>query len=312
LAVLHRNFIPTGVLAVKRDSASIIQARQIDLVDYLAQLGHHPTKIRHNDFWYLSPLRSEKNASFKIDRSKNLWYDHGIGVGGDLIDFGMRFYGVSFPDLLPILENTLPIPMAVLRPPAAHEKKVSPILITGTGKIADLHLKEYLTERKIPAALADRYCVEVEFELYGRKIHAIGFKNDSGGYELRNRQIKISSSPKDITTISSGSGTVLVFEGFFDFLSYQAIQGSWSAGASFAEVTAPNFLVLNTLAFFERSRVIMEMHDNVYLYLDRDSAGMARTEQALAWSAKYVDRSLMYAAHKDLNDFLRHGANPPK
>jgi len=30
-------------------------------------------------YWYLSPLREEKEASFKVNRKKNVWYDHGIG-----------------------------------------------------------------------------------------------------------------------------------------------------------------------------------------------------------------------------------------
>lgn len=37
-------------------------ARQIDLVDYLASLGHQPQKVRNQDYWYLSPLREEKNT----------------------------------------------------------------------------------------------------------------------------------------------------------------------------------------------------------------------------------------------------------
>lgn len=54
------------------------QAKHIDLVDYLATLGHHPEKIRNNDYWYLSPLREEKTASFKVNRKLNVWYDHGV------------------------------------------------------------------------------------------------------------------------------------------------------------------------------------------------------------------------------------------
>ena len=52
------------------------QANQIDMVDYLSSLGFQPTSVRGNDYWYLSPLRDEKKASFKIQRSKNVWYDH--------------------------------------------------------------------------------------------------------------------------------------------------------------------------------------------------------------------------------------------
>jgi DNA primase len=64
------------------------EAREIDLVDYLASLGHIPRKMNGADYWYLSPLRDEKTPSFKINRQKGVWYDHGTGQGGDIIDFG--------------------------------------------------------------------------------------------------------------------------------------------------------------------------------------------------------------------------------
>jgi hypothetical protein len=57
---------------------TMAQAKQTDLVDYLAFLGHRPQKVRNEDYWYLSPLREEKTASFKVNRKKNVWYDHGV------------------------------------------------------------------------------------------------------------------------------------------------------------------------------------------------------------------------------------------
>ena len=67
-------------------------AKQLDLVDYLASLGHHPQKIRNQDYWYLSPLRDEKTASFKVNRHHNVWFDHGVGQGGNLLDFGIKYH----------------------------------------------------------------------------------------------------------------------------------------------------------------------------------------------------------------------------
>ena len=58
-------------------------AKQIDLVDYLASLGHQPQKVNNQDYWYLSPLRDEKTPSFKINRKLNVWYDHATGKGGN-------------------------------------------------------------------------------------------------------------------------------------------------------------------------------------------------------------------------------------
>jgi len=55
----------------------------------------------------------------------------------------------------------------------------------------------------------------------------------------------------------------------------------------------------------ENSRQLMEEHQKIYLYLDRDLAGVKNTESALLWSDKYVDKSDLYKNHKDLNDYLK-------
>ena len=82
------------------------QARQIDLVDYLESIGYHPKKITGNDHWYLSPLRQEQTASFKVNRKLNLWYDHGTGKGGSLVDFGILYFNCSVKDLLVRLKDS--------------------------------------------------------------------------------------------------------------------------------------------------------------------------------------------------------------
>jgi len=49
---------------------------------------------------------------------------------------------------------------------------------------------------------------------------------------------------------------------------------------------------------------LMEQNDKVYLYLDRDEAGIKNTQTAFQWDKKYIDRSHLYKNHKDLNDYL--------
>ena len=68
------------------------EGNKLDLVEYLFSLGFTPTKISGNNYWYISPLRHEKEASFKIDRHKNAWYDHGAGKGGTVVDFVMQYF----------------------------------------------------------------------------------------------------------------------------------------------------------------------------------------------------------------------------
>ncbi len=155
----------------------------------------------------------------------------------------------------------------------------------------------YLQDRKIPVKIAEKYCKEVDFELYGKRYFAVGFENKSGGVELRNQHFKGSSSPKDVTLISfSTIKKIAVFGGFISFLSYQTLHQK--------DAPLTNFLVLNSLSFFEKSRQLMEENQKVYLYLDSDEAGMKNTQTALKWERKYIDRSHLYKNHKDLNDYL--------
>ena len=53
-------------------------------------------------------------------------------------------------------------------------------------------------------------------------------------------------------------------------------------------------LILNSIAFFERSRENMEQYANIYLFLDHDKMGMAYTKQALTWGRKYQDARKCY------------------
>jgi len=145
--------------------------------------------------------------------------------------------------------------------------------------------------------LAEKYCQEVRYELHEKNYVALGFKNDTGGYELRNPYFKASSSPKDITTFKNGSAEATVFEGFFDFLSYLARLKN-------QEQRPTDFLILNSVSFFQKARPILEQYQAINLYLDRDNTGKNVTHEALKISPKYQDKSGSYQLHKGLNDWL--------
>ncbi|MDB5143615.1 MAG: Toprim-like [Mucilaginibacter sp.] len=276
--------------------------REMDMVDYLASLGYEPAKPSRNgvDFYYLSPLRNEGDPSFHVNRKKNCWYDHGLGAGGNLVEFALRYFRCTAEDL----PDKFGIDFSFHQ---THERSFNPhwemdetetkITITGERPLWSYPLKNYLHERHIPVAVAERFCKEVSYESNGHSFYAIGFKNDAGGYELRNKIFKQSSSPKDITTISNGAKTVQVFEGFFDFLTYKTLHPELPEKAF-------DFVVLNGVSLFERARPFMEQHEAIGLWLDRDTTGMSYTKYALSLNKNYHDESVLYPKHKDLNDWL--------
>ena len=391
------------------------EGNKIDLVEYLFSLGFTPTKIRVNDHWYLSPFRDEKEASFKIDKDKNIWYDHGAGKGGTEVDFVMQYFSCDVAKVLQKLSSYQQVPQKrfvatesssfVIVPEVQHQEvfdennnivktqksnqqrppfhlhenslinhkdtaETAIEIIAVKQPITDMVLCRYLNQRRIDKTVADTYCYEVVFKFSNKyaKHVAIGFKNSAGGYELRNSFFKLSSSPKYVTYINATEGnldtkkeieknvfsplndlkkeeknddknflsqlsnvsqkdtlksisksdikdrvkeqneaikqakSIVVFEGFFDFLTYQTIHQNQIQPLT-------DFLILNSLAFFERSLMLMEKHGHINLYFDHDDAGKKSLDIALKRSPKYKDESSLYDGCKDLNDWVMNFGN---
>ncbi|TDH17782.1 DNA primase [Segetibacter sp. 3557_3] len=290
-----------------RKAPSFTEAKQYDIVEYLAKLGHLPDKVSKQDYWYHSPLRLERTPSFKVNRSLNRWYDHGIGKGGNIIDFAVLYHQCTPAESLAKIAGNSFIHDPVVRgsePGNVKPENEKKIHIVKESSLHSFSLCRYLNQRKISIEIASEFCREITYELYGKTYNAIGFKNDLGGYELRNPFIKLSSSPKGITTIQKLSKNVTVFEGFTDFLSYLSIQD--------LKATETNFAVLNSLSFFETSRQFLDQHETILLYLDRDKAGQNYSRYALSLSPRYQDKSSLYQNYKDLNEWVMHIGKSPQ
>lgn len=279
----------------------IEDVKKLDLVDYLASLGFHPERIRNHDYWYLSPLRDERTASFKIDRIRNNWYDHGEGRGGTIIDFGMAYFGCEIPELLQKMEKYktahLALPHQIAHRPTAIGSDERRIVVLGQGPLADSLLIGYLENRRISFEVANQFCREIAYRVGKLDYAAIGFPNDKGGFELRSPGFKGSSSPKSPTFLPAKSPGLRIFEGFFDFLSFQEV-------GRVLDLPASNFLILNSLAFLREGIPLVRQFSPVKTFFDHDQAGRRATEQIRQVAPGVVDASSFYQDAKDLNEWL--------
>lgn len=286
----------------------IKDAKQIDLVNYLLRLGYRPQKVSNDDYWYLSPLREEKTASFKVNKPYNIWYDFGLAKGGNLIDFGILYHKCSVSEFLDMLtqQKTLSfhqsISLNIERPNVEAVEKGKIHIQDVKNPIQSTVLFQYLSSRKIPVEIASRFCKEIDFLLYDKKYTVIGFPNNAGGYELRSQDFKGSSSPKDITMLGNGQAKrIHLFEGFFDFLSFQAIH---HRKLSLLSNQQPSFLILNSIGFLKKIKPKLDQYQSIHLFLDRDTIGLATTQQLLQLGSRYKDESVLYSKYKDLNEYL--------
>ena len=277
------------------------QARQISIVEYLAQCGFQPQYIKGADHWYLSPIREENTASFKVNIKRNAWFDFGIGEGGNLIDLGIRLHRCSVEELLARLSAgnyalSFHQPSVVNPGRDTDEPRIT---VLGAEPLHSPSLVAYITGRGIDLTAARWYCREVSFSIADKTYTAVGFENRSGGYELRNPWFKGSSSPKDITVISShdNAQAVCLVEGFMDFLSLQRLRK--------LPDTPTDIIVLNSVALVGKSIELLGDYREVYQYLNHDGAGQTAAEKLTQAGIHAIDSSSFYRGHNDINDYLQ-------
>ncbi|WP_162055467.1 toprim domain-containing protein [Pontibacter pamirensis] len=284
----------------------------LSITDYLASQGIQPVRRKGGDWWYVSPIRpAEYSPSFKVSTKLNRWYDHGTGEGGKVFDLALRLHPTGtiqetikslFSQFFLSQANDVPGLKQGERHPAkvsqnrahAPEPGITVLDVQELGQSS--HLTCYLRKRGIRLSTAKPYCKEVKFVIEGREYQAIGFGNRSGGYELRSAWFKGSSSPKDITFVDNGSGTVCLLEGFMDFLSLLELKSQ--------HPDKSNFLVLNSASLTDRSLGLLRQHQGVYFFLDRDQAGRRVAESLQCSGVEGIDCSAFYNGHKDVNEYL--------
>jgi putative mobilizable transposon, excision protein len=282
---------------------NIDQIKKIKLQEFLATIDCKPVKQYGVNLMYLSPLRTEKHASFKVNTEHNLWYDFGIGRGGNIIDLAELLYhssDVSY--LIHQIERNAPSCVSVSLPtakPNTPQNSFENLLVLSISHPA---LIKYLGERCIDIEIARTVCKELHFDTRGKHYFSIGFPNIAGGYEIRNPFFKGGITPKDISLFHNEESkqSCFVFEGFIDFLSFMMLRRKENDG-----LKRQDYLVLNSVSNVKKALEPLSHYENVQCFLDNDEAGRNAYLQLSKELGKPVtDASTLYNGYKDLNEYL--------
>ena len=85
--------------------------QRLSLLDYLRHQNWTGRSVGlHQEFVGLCPLHPETHPSFYVNASKNVFYCHGCGQGGDLLRFVQLSRNLSFPQAVAHLKNHLGLP----------------------------------------------------------------------------------------------------------------------------------------------------------------------------------------------------------
>ena len=253
------------------------------------------------DMWF-SPFRDETRASLHIDREKNLWNDFGLGQGGSIVQLVMLARRCSCRDAEAFIASLGPCKYEKPEPSAQRSE------IKAVRDIRSDYLVNYLQKRKIPLELARQYLREVIVHnpQKGMNFTLLGFPNNMGGYAL-NAPTRFKSTTKAaVTTINTegkisvtpGAKSVAVFEGFFDFLSWQVMQSN--------KTPSCDVVVLNSVNNLQKATAYIGAHEKIMGFLDNDEAGQkCQTALERMFPGRVTDMSDLYGKYNDLNEMLQ-------
>ena len=282
------------------EQTDIDMIRRIPLADFLARLGHEPVRRSGNELWYRAPYRNERTPSFRVNVAKQLWYDFGLGKGGDIFTLAGEFaQSVDFMEQARFIAKAANMVVDRSEKPTYQPKPAEPAF-EGVEAVPLLRspLTDYLAERGIPYAVASHHCFRLNYGVRGKRYFAVGFPNMAGGYEVRSRHFKGCIPPKDVSLVkleNTAADVCSVFEGFMDFLS-----------AATLGLETGDCLVLNSVSNVEKAMKYLDGYGRIDCYFDRDEAGR-RTLDVLGkrHGGRACDRSALYDGCKDLNEYLQ-------
>lgn len=267
-------------------------------LDYLGK----PAKKTANGFLYSAPWRTDSHPSLSVTANGRGWHDMATGEHGSVIDLVMRCLNSrdvrrACEELEHQRPGSFSFSQSILEE-NGEKKKEGSFQKFEVVKLQSRGLFAYLYQRKVNIDIAKQFLQEAHYSFNegDSYLYALAYPNDLGGYELRSSFFKGGTTPKGITThLNRENAPVIVFEGFFDMLSFATLCGG----------VKHNYVVLNSIAMKEAAiKALKALRNQVYLCLDNDKAGDDITAWFLQQLPSVIDIRERFAPAKDVNEYL--------
>jgi len=266
---------------------------KINIRTVLESFNLFPVKENRKTAFYFALDREEIIPSFSVNFVKNKAFDFGTGKSYDVISIVQQMNQCSVSEALKYLAK---FEFSAQKNEEIDEHRDKNYVIRKVGEIKHPALIEYLKFRKVYEQ--KDLVKEIEYELNGKRYFGIGFFNNSGGAEIRNKYSKICLGTKDVTLIKNDmnlSNEIVVFEGFFDYLTYKNLE--------MKENSSSDYLILNSTAMLFKVEQALREYDKISLFLDNDQNGIITKEIIQKRYRNVEDCSLLYKGFKDLNEY---------
>ena len=283
--------------ALKRKKMNCEEVKEkINIRTVLESFNLFPVKENRKTAFYFALDREEKIPSLSVDFVKNKAFDFGTGKSYDVISIVQQMNQCSVSEALKYLEKfDFSVQNEFQNEEKMQEKKYKTLNVSEINHSA---LIQYLKSRKVYEQ--KELVNEVEYELNGKKYFGIGFFNNSGGVEIRNKYSKICLGKKDVTLIKNElniSNEIVIFEGFFDYLTFRNLEKAEESSSS-------DYVILNSTAMFFKIEKLLNEYNKISMFLDNDANGNFVKSKIQNQYKNVEDCSLIYRGFKDLNEWF--------
>lgn len=282
--------------------------KKILISDFLSREGFFPVRQSGGQKAFRAPYRVDHDPSLIVNDRKGVWYDHGEGKGGTIIDLALRIYNTTDVQFAVQRINKLYGNISVEKllneySQQQHEPESRHQIVRVKPLGNNLAITSYLQSRCVlEAAFESKRIFEVYYDYIdtsgGRKRYfGAGWKNDSGGYDVRSKYGKICINHKDMLFMPGKNDRTNVFEGMINFLSALKEQS-----VSMKDTT----IVLNTLSLSQKAieRIGADKTKEINLFLDNGKGGNKFTKLFATHFASLNDKRYLYKGFDDYNEKL--------
>jgi hypothetical protein len=266
----------------------------------LEALGHRPQKQHGQELIY---HLSGPKPCFAVNQEHNIWYDHHTGKGGNIIDFAMTYWKITFREALKKLNehfllNQLP-DYGRLQCRRRHAQKLPHYRLQHTNPLGgNVNITAYLKELGVWEA-AQTILSEVYYYVQDEKGHikpffAAGIQNELGHWQVSSPCFNGSLGHTALSLISRSPEKVVVFQTTIDYLSWQT--DNPQSPDSILILHHDNLL----LAAIRKIKDFAE----ISVLFSRDDTGRQKCAELMQALPQATDRSAVYEGHTHYNEWL--------
>lgn len=282
---------------------------QVSLTGLLARLGFQPVRGAGREIMYRNVLHQDrKKPSLCVNDNLGVWYDHGTGKGGNVIDFGLAFWpGLGMKDVCgkvyEVMQQAVPATVSLLNHTRRKRRKTLVQPYFKIDKVCELgktpSIRQYLERRGIwqeaQGILQEVHYHSVHSKLQPRQFAAAGHRNDAGSWQVRNKYFKGCLGNKGLTLLPGDTRRLCVFKDMFDYLSWKHEHQELSDSA----------LIINSYSLLPAAIKMATRYPHLNVYFDHTPEGHESLNQFLSELPYAADGTSAFQGHHAYNEKRR-------